>query len=77
MKMICRMLPSTNGSTTLVGTMWTRNSHHFWDSPVWISWLTESDGWMALASALMPSPSGNRLIARSPNVIATRVPTWK
>ena len=33
MKMICRMLPSTNGSTMLVGTMWMRKSHQCWDSP--------------------------------------------
>ena len=76
-KMICRMSPSTNGSTMLVGTMWVRKSHQCWFSPFWIRPLTASEVSMVLASALTPSPSGIRLIASSPVAMASSVPTWK
>ena len=76
-KMICRMSPSTNGSTMLVGTMWVRNCHHCWSSPFSMRELTASEVSMVLASALTPLPSGIRLIAISPVAMASRVPNWK
>ena len=51
-KMICRMSPSTNGSTMLDGTMWVRNSHQCWSSPFSMRALTVSEVSMVLTSAL-------------------------
>jgi hypothetical protein len=76
-KMIWRMSPSTNGSTTLVGTMCVRNCHQCWVSPRWMSALTDSDALIVLTSAWTALPTGNRLMASRPNSIANRVPTWK